>query len=1504
MHAGETSGDSPTSTPATNSGATSSAATAVAAAFASGRRSGGSSGVGGAPGGDDGDDGGDGDGSRPDNDPLPSQRGARQQPNIPSIERLRGLPEDAQLVALGLRYSDMSQCPQRSPEWFQARVCRITASEAAVFTEALPVMWHKETPKQLIIKKVQQKVKWAADIDAGRQPDFSADVSATAQRRMAIGVEQEQAGVEAYLDHMARQQDGFKYTAETIGLVVSQDHPWLAASPDRKIHAVRYPLPGDGSSAHGDRAEFLLEVKVCVDSDIPDSLPEYVRRQVMVQLHATNMPRCDVCFYKEGHAPKVFSVVWDFEKSHWDSILQRLRWHFFKDLAPAIIHQRAVAGRLSPEMLAVIEANLPPPGLAGTQAEADALDELAMLEAAQLQLAIVKAHAATVDASSWTHVVHIQHPEWGIGQIVAEAGGPPNKFKVAFPGNLPKSKGRGKKSSGDDPVAKLAGRTRYAKQLLRPVFLDGATEVQPVDPQQVGQVVQVVGGDHAGAYGVTVKFNAAMWTLKSEDGSSKRVAPKHLHVLGGPKLRLDNHAITSGHVFYQPPGGRPLHNNLQVPLQELPDWVDEYQHNPTAPMELVVVENRRRVDAHRPTDARAAVLSDITNTQTMPPTSSTPEAGPEGTTEVAEVEQCAGVLPTGDVDSEWTLRYGCRRGHARCGRQVSQLKCVDCKFDLVVKHEAGAPNVLITERTYHTNHDVGDAAQASYLKPTEQGRLQVCCLLEAGVKPKKNCDVLNRQMDEQMRGCSSKDYIKSFLDPRQRWTTAMVVAERKAWMRSRMAGADWLPDSQQVKHMVDPQTGIYKDYTVWYQPYQPAASDQEEPTPFVLIMASPFQLAMLNEFGRLLTHMDGTGGTNKNGFLLVTMLVVDECNNGCPTGYMITSSQDADVHQTFIEKMRDAVRNKVASGADFDFNKFMIDKSTTEMAAIRAALGRDAYLLCYFHLLQEWERYARRADGGGVKTPDERSSLLRWIERLAHCTNKRDFKRLEKEFYAEWTRLGYTAVVDNYKANWATRSEHWAHWGREDVMELNRHTNNHLERAQGQFKYDHLDRETKKSVPALIETIVTKVEPRYVHDRAEKLGRGRESKAVMAQASKLAAAEALVAGNQLTLVDQELGVVHVACESAGFYTVCMAELSCECADHRRHNVVCKHIQAVQLHTQLPSLTHGMRIAAAAKLLQSGCIKPISSAKSKSAGQLHDCPSLVGLDGGSAPTPKYTISPHDPYCSCMGFKLHGICPHLMAAAQLQDLQGVISTAPWDTLDDSTTLDVIPAQGTARRPGFVEPLTDEVLESVQQRQRLQQPEQVPRSVLVRNADANTPFARLKRRMEGLLQKLKGASSEVHAEILEKWGPFEADALELHQAQSLPLTHQRLASQVNSNWRRNPDDRKTKALFPGRTRKALADAVVQQALSVRASNKQRRALSVAGIRQAIQLGQLDPMAAPLLTVRDRREKTRIAGIQHGGNWRKAATASHAQKRSKAYGGGEARKSKRFKATTKPMQ
>jgi hypothetical protein len=101
------------------------------------------------------------------------------------------------------------------------------------------------------------------------------------------------------------------------GLVVHATTPWLAASPDRFIYATNHnAAPGQTNTA--EKKKWLLEIKVCVDSDLPpmDNLPLHVLQQVLVQLEVTQRQQAHVWFAKEGQEGRLYVVHYNSHLDH------------------------------------------------------------------------------------------------------------------------------------------------------------------------------------------------------------------------------------------------------------------------------------------------------------------------------------------------------------------------------------------------------------------------------------------------------------------------------------------------------------------------------------------------------------------------------------------------------------------------------------------------------------------------------------------------------------------------------------------------------------------------------------------------------------------------------------------------------------------------------------------------------------------------------------------------------------------------------------------------------------------------------------------------------------------------------------------------------------------------------------------------------------------------------------------------------------------------------------
>lgn len=129
-----------------------------------------------------------------------------------------------------------------------------------------------------------------------------------------------------------------------------------------------------------------------------------------------------------------------------------------------------------------------------------------------------------------------------------------------------------------------------------------------------------------------------------------------------------------------------------------------------------------------------------------------------------------------------------------------------------------------------------------------------------------------------------------------------VAAVIKKWRREQQLDVDdACAVDALVPHYSDQQAVLH------YQPYR-SATDTAAEQPFVLILSTPFQQRMLDQFGRRLVFLDATGGTNKYGYAFYTLLVQDDFGRGVPVAFMLTNSEAMEEIQLLLGNAASGVR--------------------------------------------------------------------------------------------------------------------------------------------------------------------------------------------------------------------------------------------------------------------------------------------------------------------------------------------------------------------------------------------------------------------------------------------------------------------------------------------------------------------------------------------------------------------------------------------------------------------
>ena len=141
----------------------------------------------------------------------------------------------------------------------------------------------------------------------------------------------------------------------------------------------------------------------------------------------------------------------------------------------------------------------------------------------------------------------------------------------------------------------------------------------------------------------------------------------------------------------------------------------------------------------------------------------------------------------------------------------------------------------------------------------------------------------------------------------------------------------------------------------------------------------------------------------------------------------------------------------------------------------------------------------------------------------------------------------YPRVVEYMRKRWESVAQHWAWWGRLDILELHSNTNNLAERGFGTLKYVDLARVTQSTIQQLVDVLLKKTVPRYMLMRAHTLsGRLTSDQRRQVQREELIVEAMSSDGAVQAAVTGPPGSTMVQCRDATTILVCLGDLSCGC----------------------------------------------------------------------------------------------------------------------------------------------------------------------------------------------------------------------------------------------------------------------------------------------------------------------------------------------------------------------
>lgn len=208
------------------------------------------------------------------------------------------------------------------------------------------------------------------------------------------------------------------------------------------------------------------------------------------------------------------------------------------------------------------------------------------------------------------------------------------------------------------------------------------------------------------------------------------------------------------------------------------------------------------------------------------------------------------------VGGKWTHKFACARA-SQCG----------CPFELELRHD-GSGCVSIWQTEAHQFHDPTSAADLSQLKLDPDLEAHACTLLRAGLKPAQVCGVLEemvRNGTHNGTGGAALTHANARICP----SPAQVAALRKRMLRE--SGFGLTSDPVALAALVAELKAA--GCIAHYQPYKAPAKEGGQGQDLVVVIQTPFQARMLNQFGSRLTFMDSTGTTNQYGYPLYALVV-------------------------------------------------------------------------------------------------------------------------------------------------------------------------------------------------------------------------------------------------------------------------------------------------------------------------------------------------------------------------------------------------------------------------------------------------------------------------------------------------------------------------------------------------------------------------------------------------------------------------------------------------------
>ncbi len=340
---------------------------------------------------------------------------------------------------------------------------------------------------------------------------------------------------------------------------------------------------------------------------------------------------------------------------------------------------------------------------------------------------------------------------------------------------------------------------------------------------------------------------------------------------------------------------------------------------------------------------------------------------------------------------------------------------------------------------------------------------------------------------------------------------------------------------------------------------------------FFIVMQTPLQKHMLQQFGANGVCCDSTHGTNAYDFSLTTLLVSDEFGKGFPVAWCLSNHEDFTTMLTFF--------NEVKKNCGVQHSKFfMSDMAPQFYNAWVASMGepRPKKLVCTWHVDKAW-RSELKIKIGDTALEAEIYKMLRMV---LEQTSTRLFQDCVGALLAKLSSdLKMKEFHDYFVQDWLQNKEIWAYCSR---IGLGINTNMFTEAFHRVFKRLYLGGKVNKRVDSCLVNLLkfardqcfgrviqlTKGKANYRITQIEK--RHRRSQSIPLTNVELSS-EGLW---KVTSLDEkniyEVQRIHSKCPknpscrlTCRDCQICIHQYVCNCPDSLILHTLCKHIHLVE-----------------------------------------------------------------------------------------------------------------------------------------------------------------------------------------------------------------------------------------------------------------------------------------------------------------------------------------------------